>query len=503
MIDLSTPSGLMLALVPDAFVAAGAMLLMVVSAFVKDRPGSQRTVGVVAIFVCLGGLGLVAVNAVLQASATPGPIAVDAFRWAVDAVVLLATAGSIALSIEDGAREGAEIPEVHVMTLFAAVGMMLLVAARDLMVLFLAIELMSLSVYVLAGINRRSARSAESALKYFLLGSFSTGFLLYGIALTYGATGSTSLSVIGLATSTGLQGREVLLYGGIAMLLIGFGFKVSAAPFHMWAPDVYEGAPTPVTAFMSAAVKAAAFAAFVRVWTEAFPSNASVWRGPVGALAVATMIVGSLIGLQQKNIKRMLAYSSIVHSGYIMVAVLAPTAVGRSALLFYLVAYTIATLGAFAVVSAVSLPGERQLKLADYAGLWRARPWMALAMGIFMLAMLGFPIFGGIGFLSKWYVLNAALAGPIKMPVIATAIVLTSCISAGFYLYVITLMFMKEPPADAQVVREGPWTRGVIAVAAVAILALGIASGPLVRWAEHGAPMANTAAQVVEATTGR
>jgi NADH-quinone oxidoreductase subunit N len=500
--DLTTSLGLTLALGPDIFVMAGAMVLMLVAAFLKDRPSAQRSVGIAAMVVCAVALALVLGYAAKAPSAGDGPVAVDQFRWAVDAIVLIAAMGAIALGIEDNEREQILIAESHVLILLASSGMMVMAAARDLMVLFLAIELMSLSVYILAGINRRSPRSAESALKYFLLGSFSTGFLLYGIALTYGATGSTELGVIAQRIQAGLEGREVLLHGGIALLLIGFAFKVSAAPFHMWAPDVYEGAPTPVTAYMSAAVKAAAFAALLRVWTEAFPAAVDVWRGPLTVIAVTTMIVGSVVALPQRNVKRMLAYSSIVHSGYILIAALSATDVGRSAFLFYLVSYSLATLGSFAVVGAVSKQNEGKLSVLDYSGLWHERPWLAMAMGIYMLALLGFPIFGGTGFLAKWYMLNAALAGPVKMPGVATALVLTSCVSAGFYLYLVQLMFMKERPPNERVGHTGGLTRFVIGSTAIVIVVLGVFANPLSQWAARGAPMTG-ATQTIGRTAPR
>ena len=497
--DLASPLGLTFALGPDIFMMAGAMLLMLVAAWLKDRPNAQRSVGIVAIGVCVASLALVIMYALSGRGAGDGPIAVDPFRWAVDAIVLVGTIGAIALAIEDNEREQILTPEMHVMMLLASSGMMLMAAARDLMVLFLAIELMSLSVYVLAGLNRRSAKSAEGALKYFLLGSFSTGFLLYGIALTYGATGSTDLRVIADTIMAGLDGRDLVLHGGIALMLIGFAFKVSAVPFHMWAPDVYEGAPTPVTAYMSASVKAAAFAALLRVWTEAFPMSVAVWRGPLTVIAVATMVVGSLVALPQRNVKRMLAYSSIVHSGYLLIAALAMSDLGRSAFLFYLFGYTLATLGAFAVVGAVSKRNEGRLNLADYSGLWHERPWLALAMAVFILALLGFPIFGGVGFFAKWYMLNAALAAPVKLTSVAVALVLTSVVSAGFYLYLVQLMFMKDRPEGERVGSTGTFTRVVIGGAVAAILVLGVFSNPLVRWAQRGAPMKGATHDAVHA----
>jgi NADH-quinone oxidoreductase subunit N len=249
-----------------------------------------------------------------------------------------------------------------------------------------------------------------------------------------------------------------------------------------------------VTAYMAATVKAASFAAFLRVWSEAFPGAIETWRGPLMVVAMLTMVVGSVVALPQKNIKRMLAYSSIVHSGYLLIAVLAGTSLGRSALLFYLVSYTLATLGSFAVVGAVSRPNEGRLAVRDYEGLWHERPWLAMAMGIYMFALLGFPIFGGSGFIAKWYMLDAALAGPFRMPVVAVFLVLTSAISAGFYLYLVMVMFMKERPSDHTVGDTGPLTRVVIGTTAVAILALGIVATPLLQWAEQGAPVAGSVA---------
>src|SRR4026208_1643769 len=265
---------------------------------------------------------------------------------------------------------------------------------------------MSVAVYVLAGLNRRSERSAEGAIKYFLLGAFSTAFLLYGIALVYGATGSTNLVTIGARIHESSLGHSSWLAIGGALLLVGFGFKVAAVPFHMWAPDVYEGAPTPITAYMAAAVKAAAFAAFFRLWLEAFPSLLTTWHNSVWWLAALTMVVGNLVALSQRNIKRLLAYSSIAHAGYILVALTVGTQLGSSAFMFYLFAYTMATLGSFAVIVALGATGEDRMTVDEYSGLWSVRPGLAAAMAVFMLALLGFPIFGGIGFFAKWYVLQ-------------------------------------------------------------------------------------------------
>jgi NADH-quinone oxidoreductase subunit N len=300
---------------------------------------------------------------------------------------------------------------------------------------------------------------------------------------------------------------NALLVVGIALLLIGFGFKVALAPFHMWAPDVYEGAPTPITAYMAAAVKAAAFAGFLRVWLEAFSGVTSSWHGPVWWLAVATMIVGNLVALAQKNIKRMLAYSSIAHAGYITVAVAIATPAASSAFMFYLLAYTLATFGAFAVIVAVERQGGTKLNIEDYAGLWSVRPWMAAAMAVFMLALLGFPIFGGMGFFAKYWIIQSALQAPVPQTKLAVILVLTSVVSAGYYLYVVMVMFMRPRPDNAAPISSpSGWTRSVIAVAAILILVLGILPNSVVRWTEksrNSVPVVESPAPGVTASIER
>jgi NADH-quinone oxidoreductase subunit N len=367
--------------------------------------------------------------------------------------------------------------------------MMILAAARDLIIVFLGIELMSIAIYVLVGINRRRERSAEGAIKYFLLGAFSTAFLLYGIALVYGATGATNFVAIKANMVRFDLAHSGLLLVGVALILVGFGFKVAAAPFHMWAPDVYEGAPTPITAYMAAAVKAASFAAFFRLWLEAFPTLLSTWHEAVWWLAVVTMVVGNLVALAQKNIKRLLAYSSIAHAGYILVALVVGTSLGSSAFMFYLFAYTMATLGAFAVVVALGKPGEDNMNVEEYAGLWTVRPGLAFAMSVFMLALLGFPIFGGIGFFAKWYVLQAALQAPFPQTRLAVILVVTSVVSAGYYLYVVMVMFMK-PRASTAVApeRTSGWTGAVVWASAAIILIFGLFPDAIVSLTQRSAP---------------
>jgi NADH-quinone oxidoreductase subunit N len=475
-LDVSNPAQLTLALVPDLVLMGGAMLLLIWAAWKSDSDRHQRTIGMASILL----VGLTMLFTLWWAArfvAVPGggAIALDNFRWFADVVILLGTLFTIGLSMDDNMRTGITAAETHVLVLLASSGMMLLVAARDLMIVFLGIELMSISVYALAGINRRSERSAEGALKYFLLGAFSTAFLLYGIALVYGATGTTSLTLIAERTAQYDLVRSPLLVAGIALMLVGFGFKVATVPFHMWAPDVYDGSPSPITAYMAATVKAAAFVAFLRVWLEAFPASFTTWLPAVTGLAIATMIIGNAIGLVQKNLKRLLAYSSIGHAGYLLVALAAGTFQGSSALLFYLFIYTLATFGAFAVVVTLTREGQGAVMLEDLSGLYSVRPGLAVAMAVLMLSLMGFPIFGGAGFFAKWYMLQAALQAPVRQTTLAVVLVLTTVVSAGYYMYVVMLMFMRPRPESAPVPEaSGGLTRMILAISVGLILFLGI-----------------------------
>ena len=486
--NLAIPSQLTAALLPDLILMGGAMLLLLFAVWRRESAEHQRVVGVLSIFLSVVTLVAVVVTMYRRGTAPPGPIAVDNFRWMMDVIILLGTIGALALGIDDNERAGTTTAETHVLILFASSGMMLLAAARDLMIVFLGIELMSISVYALAGMNRRSQRSAEGALKYFLLGAFSTAFLLYGIALVYGATGATGLAEIAeRIDANGLATSPILLIG-IAMLLVGFGFKVSTVPFHMWAPDVYDGSPNPITAYMAATVKTAAFAAFLRVWLEAFPSEFGSWHRAVAGLAIATMVIGNAIGLQQRNLKRLLAYSSIAHAGFILVAIAAGTIEGASAMLYYLLAYTLATFGAFAVIIVLSR-GDAPVTTDDLSGLWTIRPWLAVAMTVFMLALMGFPVFGGAGFLAKWFVLKAALHSPEPQIALSVVLVLTTVISAGYYLYVVMVMFMRPRSGTANAPMETPaWTQFVMVSCATAILILGVMPEYSVRFANVGLP---------------
>lgn len=486
--DLSIPSELLRALVPELILMAGAIALMLWAAWKQESIAHQRAVGIGAMALVVVTIAAVLYMAGRGDTVTAGVIAADPFRWAVDIVILLATLGTIALSIEHNAR--AEIPhaEMHVLVLLAASGMMILAAGRDLMIVFLGIEIMSVATYVLAGLDRRSPRAAEASLKYFLLGAFATGFLLYGIALIYGATGATQFTAIGRQIGSYSLLADPMLLVGIALLTIGLGFKIAAVPFHMWAPDVYDGAPMPITAFMATAVKAAAFATIARIWYESFQHSILSWAPVLWWIAAATMIVGNLVALQQQNLKRMLAYSSVAHTGYILIAVLANSQVASAALVFYLVAYTLATLGAFGVLTAVHGRSERPPTLSDFKGLWQTRPWLAGGMAVFFLSLLGFPVFGGIGFFAKWYLIRAALTSAVELTPLVVILVLASVVSAGYYLQIVRVMFMQSADPEATALpATGPFTRVVLVATAVLVLGFGVFPSRLTQWSNTGA----------------
>jgi NADH-quinone oxidoreductase subunit N len=349
-----------------------------------------------------------------------------------------AALGTLLMSVDYAREQPLPAGEYYALVLFSTAGMIFLAAANDLIVLFLALEIMSVAVYVLAGLLRHDSRSTEAALKYFLLGAFATAFLLYGIAFFYGATGSTRLDLIGQTIAQ--QGLTPLLLLGVVFVLVGFGFKVAMIPFHAWAPDVYEGAPTAVTAFMAVGVKAAAFAAFARVFMDPLLAVAASWKGLLWVLAALTMTVGNVTAIRQRNVKRMLAYSSIAHAGYALVGLVAASPVGGAALLFYLAAYAVTSLGAFAVVIALGRRGEPNEELDDWAGVGFRHPVLGVSMAVFMLSFAGFP--PTAGFAGKFYVFSAAVdAGDVGLAVIG---VLNSLVSVYYYLGVLVQMYMAE-----------------------------------------------------------
>ncbi|NLH50030.1 MAG: NADH-quinone oxidoreductase subunit N [Myxococcales bacterium] len=385
---------------------------------------------------------------------------------------------------------GEDQSEYYALLLGAVFGGMTMVGAVDLIMIFLGLEILSISVYVLAGFLRRRAESGESAIKYFFLGAFSTGFLLYGIALLFGHAGSTNLTVIA-EHCTFENGDSLMVLGGMALVLVGLGFKIAAFPFHVWTPDVYQGAPSPVSGFMAAAVKAASFATLLRLLVTAFQPLAPQWIVVIYYLAIGTMVFGNVAALVQNNLKRLLAYSSIAHAGYILVGIAAmirQDQAGAGAVLFYLLAYTLMTVGAFAVVSHLSSGSADADRLDAYRGLSRRHPWLALALTVYLVSMAGIPPL--VGFVGKFLLFAAAVeAGLTHLAIIG---VLTSALSVYYYIRVIYFMYMSEPVVETTPAEAIPhdWPGRVVLAATVAlVIGLGILPHWFMTWAGESAAM--------------
>jgi len=412
-----------------------------------------------------------------------GMVVLDNLSTFFNVLFLLSTALVILLSGPFLRRERVEQPEYYSLLLFATSGMMLLASGLDLITLFLGIEVLSLSLYILAGYRRDSDASNEAAMKYFLLGAFASACLLYGIALTYGATGTTNLLRIA-ETLSNFEGPfpAPMLLAGVALVLVGFGFKVAAAPFHMWTPDVYQGAPTPITAFMAAGPKAAAFAAFLRVFLIGYGPIQEGWSDILAVVAALTMTVGNIAAIAQTNIKRMLAYSSIAHSGYILIGLVSGGSVGGTAAVFYLLAYMAMTLGAFAVVIALGDRGERGEELRDYTGVGFRYPALGILLSIFMISLSGIP--PTVGFVGKLYLFGSAVnAGYVWLAVIG---VLNSAMSIFYYLRLLVLMYMREPAEELPPLRVPLGVSVTLVLTAIATLGAGLFPGQWFEMAREG-----------------
>jgi len=387
--------------------------------------------------------------------------------------VLVIGVGLLAIfcSTEYLRREGAPGGEFYALILFSIVGQSIMAASNELIMIFIGLEISSIASYILAGYLRDDARNNESALKYFLLGSFATAFLLYGIAWIYGITGSTNLMEIRRVLISGGAPSIALVGAAAALMFVGFGFKISAAPFQVWAPDVYQGAPAPVSAFLSVGPKAAAFAILIRVFMTAFGPIAARWEPFIWACALATMIVGNFAAIQQSNIKRLLAYSSIAHAGYVLVAVTAHSEIGSAAAMFYLAAYAFTNFGAFAVVTYVARKGEKHVRIEDFAGLAQRQPMMAAMLTIFLLSLIGVPLTGG--FFGKFYIFKAALdAHLVWLTVLG---LLNSAVAAYYYLRVLVVMYMNEPMESVdELLPAGAAMKVAVYGSAVGTLLLGI-----------------------------
>jgi NADH-quinone oxidoreductase subunit N len=464
----------LLAILPELVVVGWASVLLLL-----DLAVPRKRKGITA-FLAAAGLVAALVVVILRqddvGTAFGGMIVTDGYASFLHMVFIVSGLLGIMLAYNYLKRHDIERGEYYTLLLFSISGMMLMAQAGDLIVVFLALELLSIPLYVLAGFARANPDSEESAMKYFLLGAFASSFVVYGIALVYGATQSTNLETI-MAVLRNTQVASPLFLIGAGMILVGLGFKIAAVPFHMWTPDVYQGAPSAVTAFMSVGAKAGGFAALLRVFLAGFPEVGATWAPLIMWIAAFTMTWGNIAAIAQTNIKRMLAYSSIAHAGYILMALPAATDAGEmpqavSAALFYLMAYAITNLGAWGVVLALERKEGKGLSIDDYAGLGARYPVLALVMALFMLSLTGVP--PTIGFVGKFYVFRAAIAS--NMFWLAVVGVITSLISAFYYLRVIVVMYMQSGKPKAQA--EG-WLSFSVALTALATLVIGIFPGPL------------------------
>ena len=463
---------------PVICLVAYGLLIMVLSPFLR---GNSRWLGIAALI----GLGMTGASLVRLWSqwtlAGPqetafGMVRIDGFGLFFSFILLIVTILTVLMSLTFLEREGADHGEFYSLMLFCLAGMFLMLHTTHLMMVLIGLEVFSLALYVLCGLTRGRIRSVEAALKYFLLGAFSSGFLVYGMALLYGAAGTLDMGGIGSAALG--QPHNPLLWTGMALVLIGLAFKIGVVPFHQWVPDVYTGAPTNVTGFMAAATKTAAFAVLLRFLIGAFDGFSEIWIPLVFWLAVLTMTVANLVALAQTNMKRLLAFSSIAHAGYVLIAVVSDSAAGVEAVLFYLAAYALMTVGAFAVLVAIGrgdAENERGYTLSEWAGLGWSRPMLALAMSFFMFSMAGIPPTGG--FFGKYVVFKAAIES--QQYTLAVIGVLNAVIAAFYYLKVIVTLYMREPEGDELPFPVPLAVGAVMLVSVVGIIYLGIAPGRL------------------------
>jgi NADH-quinone oxidoreductase subunit N len=466
------PSGAeYLRILPELILTIGATIIMILEAILGEHRGRavMPKLSVLALLAALAGAAAAQTN--------PGPafqsmLVIDGFATFFRVLVIIVAILTVLCSGHYLRRERSEGGEYHALILYSVVGQCIMATANELIIMFIGLEISSIATYILAGYLRDDKRNNESALKYFLQGSFATAFMLYGIAWIYGITGTTNLVEIRRVIGTSDIAPSMTLIGtAAALMFVGFAFKISAVPFQIWAPDVYQGAPAPVAAFMSAGPKAAAFAILLRVYMTAFEPISSRWEPIVWACALATMIVGNFAALVQSNIKRLLAYSSIAHAGYVLVAVTTHSEIGTAAAMFYLAAYAFMNVGAFAVVTHFAQQGERYLAIDDMAGLGYRQPVIAGLLTIFLLSLIGVPLTGG--FFAKFYVFKAALdANLIWLTVLG---LLSSAVAAYYYLRILVVMYMHEPsPATESLQPAAAGVQTALWVSAVATIILGV-----------------------------
>ncbi len=464
---------------PEIIITLFGFLVLLIDVFLPKKGGKGylgilSLIGIViAFFYTLPQIGSVK-------SGFTGMFISDGYALFFKLTFLMIAFLTVLISMGYTRREGIECGEYYALVLFATLGMMLMAAGTHLITIFLGLETMSISIYILAGMMRDNRRSAEAALKYFLLGAFATGFLLYGIALLYGATGSLYLKDVASYIASKNLLKNPMLLMSLAFLTIGFGFKIASVPFHMWTPDVYEGAPTSITAFMATGVKAAGFSALVRVFFSALPGFRPDWTSIMWLIAAVTMTVGNLVAISQINIKRMLAYSSIAHAGYILVAFVAGNDLGTSGILFYLMAYAFMNLGAFCCVILLGKKGEENTLINDYAGIGFKYPLLAVSMTIFLLSMAGIPPLGG--FMAKFYVFSAAVKERFYWLVIIG--VLNSAVSVYYYLRVTVLMYFRESEREITGLQFSPASVIALILAVIGTLYMGIFPANVISFAQ-------------------
>jgi NADH-quinone oxidoreductase subunit N len=464
-------------ILPEIVLSVFGMIVMVLEPLLDEKTG-QKILGLIALAGALAGLAATWFMAQVPGVAFWNMIRVDGFSVFFHVLVIAIAAVVILSSYEYMSVQRIRAGEYYALILFGTVGIALMSSAVELVLIFIALEISSISSYVLAGFRRHEAASAESSLKYFLLGSFATAFFLYGVALMFGATGSTNIDLIAQALRAGPI--PLLAFVAVALMFVGLGFKVAAAPFHIWTPDVYEGAPAPIVGFMSTAPKAAAFAVLLRV---VFVINVHAIFWVIWIAAALSMTLGNVSAFVQDNVKRLLAYSSIAHAGYVLVAFAAAPQLGTSAVMFYTAAYAAMNLGAFAVVTHFANAGERYVTLEDYEGLGRSSPLLAATLTIFLLSLIGIPMTGG--FFAKFYVFSAAVkANLIWLTIIG---VLNSGVGAYYYLRIIVMMYMRESRKEVPVTPTPLALRVALAVCLFATLYLGLFPGRVLQYAQDSA----------------
>jgi len=470
MTNVSIMTFNILSILPILVLAGFGMIVLLIDVLTSRKLGEKN------LLVYLSLLGIV-VAAVLSRSSIGTAtfsfnetFTIDNYSIFFNFIFLLSTGLTILISHKYIKREEINYGEYYALLMFSTIGMMLMASGADLLNIYIGLEVMSISIYILTGFKRSKLISNEASLKYFLLGAFATGFLLYGIALIYGSTGTINLKQIACFIAGRGGGLDPLLILGMGLIIVGLGFKVAAVPFHAWVPDVYEGAPTAITAFMSVGPKAAGFAAFLRIFMTSFAYTHHEWQKIIYILAVLTMTTGNVVAIAQTNIKRMLAYSSIAHAGYLLIALVSANNMGVSGTLFYILAYIFMNIGAFAIVIVLSRKGDEFIQINDYAGLGFKHPLLAIAMTLFMLSMAGVPPMAG--FVGKFYIFSAAIkSGYVGLAVIG---VINSVISVYYYLRITVIMYMKEPAREFTPLALSPLIVAAIVISVVGTLHLGI-----------------------------